>query len=222
MCHAGDADELLEILGDELRPVVADDAWPSVGVGLAGALEDGLDVTFLHFFADFPVDDEATVAIEDGAEEVERAGDVEVTDIDVPVFVSLERLDEAGAFLRDIGRRAGQETSGLEDAIHTSRAAGDLIGIEHHEGQPAVAFERILASEDADLFFFVVGKPVVARHPGVVLVDLAEALLPVVELAGADADPGKEATDGDLRLVAPFADEIDDGVTGIVGNPAAF
>ena len=26
--HAGDADELLEVLGDELRAVVADDAWP--------------------------------------------------------------------------------------------------------------------------------------------------------------------------------------------------
>jgi hypothetical protein len=53
-----------------------------------------------------------------------------------------------------------------------------------------------------------------------VLVDLAEAQLPVVELAGADADPGQEATDGDLRLVAPEADEIDDGIAGIVGDPA--
>jgi hypothetical protein len=54
-----------------------------------------------------------------------------------------------------------------------------------------------------------------------VFVDLAEALLPVVKLAGADADPGEEATDGDVRLVAPGTDEIDDGVAGIVGNPAA-
>jgi hypothetical protein len=63
---------------------------------------------------------------------------------------------------------------------------------------------------------------VVARDPGVVLVDLAETLDPVVVFAGADVDPRKEATDGDFRLVAPFADEIDDGVTGVVGNPAAF
>jgi hypothetical protein len=55
-----------------------------------------------------------------------------------------------------------------------------------------------------------------------VLVDLAEALLPVVELAGADADPGQEATDRDLRLVAPDADEIDELVAGVVGDPAAF
>ena len=32
------------------------------------------------------------------AQEVEGAGDVEVADIDVPVFVGLQRLHEAGAF----------------------------------------------------------------------------------------------------------------------------
>jgi hypothetical protein len=31
MGHAGDADELLEILGDELGAIVADDAWPRGG-----------------------------------------------------------------------------------------------------------------------------------------------------------------------------------------------
>lgn len=61
----------------------------------------------------------------------------------------------------------------------------------------------------------------VAWHPVVVFVDLAKTMLPVVELAGADAEPGKEATDGDVRLVAPGADEIDEGVAGIVGYPAA-
>jgi len=55
-----------------------------------------------------------------------------------------------------------------------------------------------------------------------VLVDLAEAVLPIVEFARADADPGKEATDGELRLVAPGADKIDDGIAGIVGDPTAF
>jgi hypothetical protein len=55
-----------------------------------------------------------------------------------------------------------------------------------------------------------------------VFVDFAEAVFPVVELAGADADPGEEATSGDLRLVAPVADEIDDLVAVVVGDPAAF
>ena len=84
-------------------------AWRR-GKLFAGALDDGFHVGFLHFFADFPVDDEAAAAIEDGAEEVERAGDVEVADIDMPVLVGLEGLDEAGAFLGDVGRRPGQQS----------------------------------------------------------------------------------------------------------------
>jgi hypothetical protein len=62
----------------------------------------------------------------------------------------------------------------------------------------------------------------IARHPGVVLVDLAEALLPVMEFAGTDADPRKEATDGDVRLVAPGADVIDYLVAGVVSDPATL
>jgi hypothetical protein len=55
-----------------------------------------------------------------------------------------------------------------------------------------------------------------------VLIDLAEAVFPVVELAGADADPGEEATSRNLRLVAPVADEIDDLIAVVVGDPAAL
>jgi hypothetical protein len=62
---------------------------------------------------------------------------------------------------------------------------------------------------------------VVAWHESVVLVDLAEALLPVVKFAGGYADPGDEATSRDVGLVAPVADEVNDGVAGVVGNPAA-
>jgi hypothetical protein len=62
----------------------------------------------------------------------------------------------------------------------------------------------------------------VAGHPGVVLVDLAEALPPVLVLAATDADPGQETRDRDVSFVGPGADEIDDLVAGIVGDPAAL
>jgi hypothetical protein len=62
-------------------------------------------------------------------------------------------------------------------------------------------------------------EPVVAWDPGVVLVDLAVAVLPGVPLAGDDADPGEEADDGDAGLVGPDVDEINEGVAGVVGNP---
>ena len=216
-----DADELLEVLGDELRAVVGDDARRDAGERFAGALEDGFHVGFLHFLADFPVDDEAAAAVEDGAEEVKGAGDVEVADIDVPVLVRLQGLDEAGAFLGGRGRVPGQESGGLEDAIDAGRAAGDDVGIEHHEGQAAIAFQRMLTGEGADALLLVVGEPVVARHPGVVLVDLAEALLPVVELAGADADPGQEAADGDLGLVGSRSGRNRRAGRGCRGEPSS-
>lgn len=91
----------------------------------------------------------------------------------------------------------------------------------HHQGLPPVAFEPVPAGEDANLVLLVVAKPVVAGHPGVVLVDIAEALAQLRELAGADVDPGREATNANVRLVAPAVDEIDDDATGIVGEPAA-
>jgi hypothetical protein len=75
------------------------------------------------------------------------------------------------------------------------------------------------AGEGADAFFFVVGEPVVARGAAIVFVDLAEAVFPVVELAGGQSDPLEEATSRQSGLVAPVADEVDDGVAGVVGRP---
>jgi hypothetical protein len=185
-------------------------------------LDNDFHVGFLHFFADFVVNDEAAKAVQDGTKEVESASDVEVTDIDVPVFMGLQRLYEAGAFLGDVGGRPGQKSFGLEDAIDAGGTARDDIGIEHHEGESSVAFAGVLAGEDADALFFVVGEPVVTGDPGVMLIDLAEARDPIVILADADADPRQEATQSNAGLVAPVADEIDDLVAGIVGNPAAL
>jgi hypothetical protein len=62
----------------------------------------------------------------------------------------------------------------------------------------------------------------IARHPGVVLVDFAEACFPVVELAGADAEPGEKTLAGDLGLVAPGTDEVDEFVAAVMGDPAAL
>jgi hypothetical protein len=65
-------------------------------------------------------------------------------------------------------------------------------------------------------------EPVVTRDPGVVLVGAAVAVTPGMPLGGADADPEEEAGDGDAGLVAPAADEVDQGIADVVGNPEAF
>jgi hypothetical protein len=80
----------------------------------------------------------------------------------------------------------------------------------------------MVVSEGDNLASLLLGEPVVAWHPGIVLVDFAIALLPVIKLAGAQLDPAEEADDGDLGLVAPGADEIDELIPNIVGNPASL
>jgi hypothetical protein len=59
----------------------------------------------------------------------------------------------------------------------------------------------------------------IARDPGVVFVDFAEADDPVLVFAAGDADPGEEARDRDVGFVGPGADEIDELVARIVGDP---
>jgi len=76
------------------------------------------------------------------------------------------------------------------------------------------------AGEGADTLLFIVGKPVIARHPGIVFINFAEAADPVVVLTGTDADPVQETRDRDVGLVGPGADEIDKLVARVVGNPA--
>ncbi len=189
---------------------------------IRASLDDGLHVGFLHFVADFVMDDEAAATVEDGAEEVESAGDVEITDVDVPVLMRRQGLDEAFSLFRGHGRATGQQSSAFEHPIDAGGTASDDVGIEHHEGEPAITFQRIAASVGANAFFFVRGEPVVAWHPGVVLVDLAEAAFPVVDLAGGQTQPSEKATSRDAGLVAPGTDEIDDLVAGVVGHPAAL
>jgi hypothetical protein len=60
-------------------------------------LEDDLHVGFGHRLADLPVDDVPAAAVQDAAQVVERAADVDVRDVDVPVLVRPERLHEARA-----------------------------------------------------------------------------------------------------------------------------
>ena len=104
-------------------------------------------------------------------------------------------------------------------AIDAGGAAGDDIGIEHLEGQAAIAFVGMRAGEVTDAVAFVVSEPVITRDPGIVFVDLAEACDPVLVFAAGDADPGGKTRDRDVGFVGPGADEIDDLVARVMRNP---
>ena len=131
-------------------------------------------------------------------------------------------MNETGAFFAGRGRVAGQQSGLSEDAVDAGGATGNDVLVEHHEGHATIAIERMLACEGANAFLLVGQEPVIARDPSVMFVDLAKTLDPIVVLAGADADPGQKVRRGDIALVGPGADEIDDLVAGVVGDPAAL
>ena len=87
MGHTGDPDKFLEIFGNELRAVVGNDARTGSRVLFLGSLKDDFYVSFGHLLSDLPMDDGAAASIEEAAQVVEGAADVEVRNIDVPVFV---------------------------------------------------------------------------------------------------------------------------------------
>jgi len=64
-------------------------------------------------------------------------------------------------------------------------------------------------------------QPEITRYGGVVLVGFAVTVNPCVELAPADGKPVDEPIDRDVGLIAPCPGKINNGVTGIMGNPDA-
>src|SRR3972149_8564503 len=89
--HAREADEFFEVAGDELWPVVGDNAGPGRWEPLLGPLQDQLDVGLGHGSSDVPVNDGAAEAIEHTREVIEGSTQIQVRNIDVPVFMKSHR-----------------------------------------------------------------------------------------------------------------------------------
>ena len=79
-----------------------------------------------------------------------------------------------------------------EHAVDAGGADGDDVGVEHHEGEPPVAFQGMPGVEVEDGRLLPVLEPPIAGDQRVVLVGQAVAVAPVVELAGGDPEPGDE------------------------------
>jgi hypothetical protein len=103
--------------------------------------------------------------------------------------------------------------------VDAGGAHRDNIAVEHHEGEPAVAFEGRCGVEVEDGPFLPVLQPPIAGDQRIMLVGQAVACAPVVELARGDAQPRDEPLDGNLGASGPPANVIDDGIANVVGNP---
>ena len=104
MRHARDADELLEIAGNELRAVVGDDSRFRFRVLLLGSLQDHFDISFSHRLAQIPMHEETTETVQNAAQVIERAAQVDVGNVDMPM---LERLLETGSLERRLALPPG-------------------------------------------------------------------------------------------------------------------
>jgi len=98
MGHSGDPDEFLEILCNELWTVVGNDPWTGSWILFLGSLQDDFNIWLGHLLSDLPMDDGATAAIQETAQVVESATNVEVRNIHVPVVMGQQWLYEPGAF----------------------------------------------------------------------------------------------------------------------------
>jgi hypothetical protein len=64
-------------------------------------------------------------------------------------------------------------------------------------------------------------QPEIPGNGCIMLIGFAVAVDPRVELALADSEPLDEPLERDIGLSGPGPGEINDGVTGIMGNPDA-
>jgi len=221
MSHFTDADELLEILGDELWTIVRDDPGLHAGKPLARPLNDRLDLSLGHALANLPVDDEPAATVQKAAEVIEGASDVDVRDIDVLVLVRLHGLLKALTFERGLGVVVPHQPSIVEHPVDAGGTDGDDIGVEHHEGKSAVAFQGMPGVKVEDGLFLPGFQPPIAGDQRVVLVGQPVARTPVIELARGDSQPRDEPLNGNLRASRPLANVIDDRIANVVGDPGA-
>ncbi len=146
MRHSRNAHEFLEILRDELRAIVRDDPWFRAGVLFTCTLRNTLDVQFGHRFTYFPMHDGAAFPVQQGAQVIKRARNVEVRNIDVPMLMSPQGLRKPRALSRRAFLPPIESSCLRQDAIDGRGTDGDVL-VEHHELQASISFEWILRVE---------------------------------------------------------------------------
>ena len=165
------------------------------------------------------MDEESATTIKKAAEVEERSGNVDVGNVNVPVFVGPDGLLESRAFLGWLYGMKAHQSCVSEDSIDAGRTGGDDIGVEHHEGQTPIAFQGILGVEVQDRLFLPAFEPPLTRDIRIMVVIATVAFSPRVEFARRDAQPTDEAMDGEFGSFGPMCDVVDDGVTDVLGNP---
>src|SRR5579872_4460608 len=85
---------------NELRTIVGDDAWLRCRILLLGSLQNHFDIRFSHGLTQIPMHQETTEPIQNAAQVIERAAQVDVRNVDMPVLMRLQRLLKPSSLAR--------------------------------------------------------------------------------------------------------------------------
>src|SRR5438045_9709726 len=92
----------LEVASDELRAIVGDDSRLGFQVLLLGSLQDHFDIGFSHRLTQIPMHEETTESIQNAAQVIEGAAQVDVGNVDMPVLMGLQPLLETVSLARSL------------------------------------------------------------------------------------------------------------------------
>jgi len=189
MAHSCCPDKLLELSGDKLGAIVGYNPWLDIRKAFPCSLDDNFNLCLGHALTDLPMNNISTAPIQDGAEVVKRPTDIDMRDVNMPVFVRLERLLESISLFAGCTVPAFEQAGSRQYPVHRTGADGNDVLVEHHKGKATIPLKGIslMKSDDRRLLPFF--KPEISRNQSVMLVDLAVAGLPVVILAAGNPQP---------------------------------
>ena len=149
------------------------------------------------------MNDIAAAPVEKAAEIIERATDVEIRDIHMPMFVGQKGLNKACSLFADFLVPPIHKASLGQNAPRAGRTYCNDISVEHHEGEPSVAFKWVIVIKADDGLPFPLFQPEIPGNGGVMLIGFAVAVDPRIEFALAYGKPADELIDRDAGFIAP-------------------
>jgi hypothetical protein len=108
MSHLAKPDVLLEVLADKLGPSVRDEAGMLTWELLLGSLDDDLNILPSHRFPDLPVNHIAAVSIQQTAQVIEGAANIEIRYVYMPMLMRSVRPLKTGSLAGWFARPSGQ------------------------------------------------------------------------------------------------------------------
>jgi hypothetical protein len=120
------------------------------------------------------VDEIPAVTVDDTAKRVELSADIDVSNVDMPVLMGLQRLVKTRPFLGGFALAGTEQAGPLENTVNTGGTDGDDIGIEHPVSETPIPFQGVAIMKRHDRRLLPIFQPEIAWERGVVLVGVTK------------------------------------------------